>query len=573
MSSNRRKINLKNLFKKPTSTESSRQENNKATTRPGQTERNLVSKLQGLNLGSTESRPQQGYRRISRNALLVKNLERRRRKSEYFSNIIDLFLDRVVKKRGNREENLSTQDKLFIYQNIFNFFIEFGYDILTAKDVIDRENICLIPISIVLSEISLNNVNMSTAIESRGARGLVRTNDENPALINKYLHLKIKNNIREQNINMGILRNYLTNLIVPTERGRNYNRAYQRLLYKREENFVPGNILIESLIQEICYHVKPNFVPRIDKLVFYKKICKIKMKKIDGYEFSKFLSIRNSNNISPNTKLFLQNNFSIIVQLVFENLKDLQDRINFVHFDLHFNNIMICKNNFNVETGEFLFPDNLIKLIDYGTSSLVVPLINKDTMGIETKYIKMYEDSQKFYWLEKFKNPYINPNLMKITDAVKFFTSILYGNKNKFRQEENSRSYVVSPEIANLIISRLGINGTVDDFKTRINRLLPFYTSYLRRYHGIEPLQIHGGQRVNIYFYELIHNYTNYNYLLRNYVFFNIGTISNQRDFNNIVLNEQNFIQPSLNSSSVDPYGIRFTCDNIIRLFSLPNNE
>ncbi len=522
----------------------------------------------------TESFPY-GFRRISFNKLFGINLERRQIeivKSSPFSKIIYNFLDKVVKKKEGREENLSIYNKLFIYQNIFYFFIMFGEYIENAKNVLDREKIYLIPISNILSNKNLNNLNRSTNIESRGSTGLVKTNNKNPLFINKYIHLKIKNNNKEKNINMNILRNYMTNVLVPIEKGRDYDRRYKRFLYERIENYVPGNILIESLIQEICYNIKPNFIPKIDKLVYHKKICKLKMEKIDGFEFSKFLSIKNNNSISSKTKSFLQNNISFIFFKIFENLKDLQDRINFVHFDLHFNNIMISKNNFNSETEEFLFPDNLIKLIDYGTSSLVVPLINKDTQKIEMKYVKIYKDSNKFYWLEKIINPYINPYLMKITYYVKFFTYILYGNKNKFRQENNLRSYSVSPEIANLIIRRLGIDGTVDDFKTRINKLLPFYTNYLRRYHRIEPLQIHNGQRVNIYFYELIYNYINYNYILRNYAFFNIGTILNQKKFNNIVLNEQNFIQPPLNSTSIDPYGIRFTCDNIMRVFSLPDN-
>ncbi len=518
-------------------------------------------------------------KRVYKNILLKKI---NKNTKDYTKQIYD-YLDLILKKRDNKNIYLSEDEKNKIYENLYDFFIPPNKYFKNANEIIyDKEIKNLIPISKLLTSSDLNNLNIEYIknYETKGSRGIIKTNPLEKNKINKIMRLKIRFDEKNINKNMDLTRLYLGKIFAPFKTDKYYTRIYKRLLYNQDNNYVPGNIIVENLVHYVLYITNKNIIPKLDNLIFYKKVCKIKMEKARGLELSKILNIDNDFYEIKNKQSILKNqifieSFSKFMVYLQKELKELQDKINFVHGDLHIDNLIINLNSIHLMNRDIDLK-HLIKILDFEYSSFILPLINKKTNKKELKYIKNYEDNESFFWVNKYLNPVLNPYLLKITDNIKLITTILITNKYNYVLK-NVENYKVNPIIENLIISKLGIE---QNYKQRLEDCLEFFIKFLRK-KNMEPFNYINNKKIKKfkYYHQYLYVYLNYNYQFRNYIFFNKILIKpsvykifgdyekiTYEEFEKIIEeNHKNFIQPSF---AKEPLGYRFTCEYLIKIFS-----
>ncbi len=510
--------------------------------------------------------------KIKKSVKKIKNLNNKLNKIKYSVYIYDL-LDKCFKKINKESEKFNKKDKDFIYNNLFDFFI--GFNSLKKiyfknfMDVINLEIKYLIPISLILSTKYLNNLNTNyfKDYEARGQRTFIKTNPNEKNKIDKVYRLKIRDEEKNKNINMNLARFFMGKNIIPYKNSKSYNKIYKKILYTRDNSYSSANILIENIIQNICYKVNNNIVLKIEDIIFYKRVCKIKMEKVNGYELLRMIDTNNyTKDINfLKTKQLVQNNFSKILYILFRNLKTLQDEVNFIHGDFHFSNIMINKkaiknNNFESK--------NIIKILDFELSSVCIPMINKNTKKIELKYIKNYQDNNEYFWNNKYINPFVNPYWSKITDNLKLFITILFGDNADFDSSIELKKYKLNNKIEKLIVEKLGI---IEKYRERFDLFKKYLIDYLSKMK-MNPVILKNGKKHFQHHYLFMHIYFNLNHQMRNYVFFN--TIKNKKyndldlsyyEFEKLIeINDKNYIQPSFIN---DPLAYRFTSEYLIKVF------
>ncbi len=486
------------------------------------------------------------------------------------------FMDLCYRKKGNQKTELNENEKKSIQKNVENYFLDVNQYFKNRKSVTERGVQYLIPISRILSSKDLNNVNIQEFATnySRGFFGIVKVNPEESNKVNKYMHLKIRNSNHPSNMKKNINLKKIFGQMEIEEK--DYKKMHKTLL-TRNINYIPARIFIEYFIQNTCYQVLPDGIPQIYEILFYRKIVKIKMARVNGYEFADLLDMETSN--EKKTEEFMKwkqyaiQNFGKIIVSLSKNVEKLQKKLYFVHGDFHDKNILIQKDIFS-SNGKMNTKKG-IQILDFDLSSIVIPM--EENGEKKWKWVKNYNDRNSFFEYNKYLNPLVNPHLSKITDFIRLFTTILFGNSPVIQETKNG---FISPRtnlnsvILNEIIQKLGIeNG----FQERHDVCLKYFRSMLQK-NGMHTSGNENGKQIFFYYYHFLFMFVNFNYQLRNYILFNkILVNKNQyKDFGNEklgnelfleIMNEKsgNFIQPSFEE---DTLGERFTCQYLQKVFS-----
>ncbi len=198
---------------------------------------------------------------------------------KHFKDLMESFLEKCKRSIGGKYNSLDDNEKNKIENGLNKYFLDYGEYFKDYMEVVMKEVEYLIPVSLILSSEKINNMNIDylKKYEFRGTRSIVKTNNKNEDIINKVFRLKIRDDEKNKNNNMDLGRIFTGSKIIPLKTDKYYNKIYKKLLYERKDNYVPGNILIENLIQYICYKNNRKVVPEIKDIIFYKKVCKVKM--------------------------------------------------------------------------------------------------------------------------------------------------------------------------------------------------------------------------------------------------------------------------------------------------------
>jgi hypothetical protein len=517
-------------------------------------------------------------KKISLKKIYINHGKNYKKYINYTNEIYDFF--NIINKKEINKIKLDKNEKKDIYKNLFDFFIPPDKYFKDVNEIIyNKEVKNLIPISKILTSKYLNdyNINYFKNYEERGTIGIVKTNHVEKNKINKFMRLKLRFDKKDINKNMNLSRLFAGKNVIPNKTSKYYKKIYKKLLYEYDNNYVPGNILVENLVHYLTYKTNKNIIPKLEEILFYKKVCKIKMDKAEGYELSKLLNIdknfyefeKEEDKIKK--EVFIKN-FSLFIIYLEKELKELQDKINFVHGDFHIDNIVINLNSINLNNKKMDYK-NLIKILDFEVSSLIIPMINPKTNKNELKYLSNYPDNPSFFLFNRYKNPILNPYLVKITDNIKLISTILFTYKYNYVLEHLQR-YKVNPIIEKLLIEKIGIEK---NYKKRLEDCLELFIKHLEKIN-IKPFAIVNKIKIFKYYHEFFHIYINYNYQLRNYIFFNKiinkkgiyesinedKKISFEKFEKIIEEKDKNYIQPSFIN---DPYAYRFTCEYFIKVF------
>jgi len=489
---------------------------------------------------------------------------------------INSYMDICYRKKGNRKMELNENEKEMILRHLENYFLDVNQYFKNRKSVTERGIQYLIPISNILSSRDLNNVNIAEfqTNYSRGVFGIVKVNPEEDNKVNKFMHLKIRNSSKPSNIQKNIELKKIFGKMEIEEK--DYQKMHKTLL-TRNINYVPAKIFIENFIQSTCQHILPDAIPKIYELLFYQKIAKIKMARVDGYELEQILDNEpKKENQTEEFWKWKQNcvaHFGQIIVSLSRNLEKLQKKLFFVHGDFHDKNILIEKNIFS-QNGKINTKKG-IQMVDFGLSSMIIPFEKNGEK--EWKWVKNYNDRSSFFEMNKYSNPLLNPHLSKITDFIRLFATILFGNCSKI--EETNHGFILkreslNPILSNQIIQKLGIEH---GYHERHDICLRYFRTLLQNM-GMNTTIQEDGKPYFFYYYQFLFLYVNYNYQLRNYIFFNRILINKNeyKEFGNEKMTKEQFmeivdiknnyfIQPSFEE---DRLGKRFTCEYLQKVFS-----
>ncbi len=489
---------------------------------------------------------------------------------KHFKDLMESFLEKCKRSISGKYNSLDDNEKNKIENGLNKYFLDYGEYFKDYMEVVMKEVEYLIPVSLILSSEKMNNMNIDylKKYEFRGTRSIVRTNNKNEDIINKVFRLKIRDDEKNKNNNMDLARMFTGSKIIPLKTDKYYNKIYKKLLYERKDNYVPGNILIENLVQYICYKNNKKIVPEIKDIIFYKKVCKVKMEKVKGFELYKLLdenTIKNGDSKLSQMKSLFKMNFRGIMVYLFKELEVLQNKLKFIHGDLHNKNIIFDERS--VKDGKVDI-NKSIKILDYEHSSVVLK------MGDKLKFIKNYQDNDSFFEYNKYLNSGINPNIVKIRDTIKLFCSFLFVDSGR-DFNNNSNKYKLDKDIEEIIINSLDIK---EGYRERKEECQKYFIRYLES-KKIEPYSIFEGKKHFQYYYEFMYMFVNLNYKLRNYIFFGVielDSLQKMKDgknpnnftyniFYKIINNNDNLIQPDF---SKDKLSEKFICSSLISLLA-----
>lgn len=507
----------------------------------------------------------------------MSNVNHEIRKSEDQTGILFEFFIHKMKKMIHREFLPFTREEIMeIYENLLLFFNNVDSPQSTLKEGIKKRFRYLVPISQILSNQELNHMNLEpfkSKNVKRGAYGIVSMNKTKPNQVEKIRQLRVKNEVSSnENIqkSMNISHLFMGDIIPLDSSHPGYKKIYERFHYDRNNNYNPAQILISTIIQEYCHRYTPSFVPRINQIVFYRKLAKINMERIKGYElFDVTNSIPSTSVIDVkfiDFKRIVLHNFSKVLWGIFTNFSSLYDQIGFVHLDMHYHNIFIQndivnalsenKNNF-YNAGLLL---SCAKIIDFDFSFIVCSLVDEklnkgftkkiirnfitSSIHQELLYLKGRLDREKLeeliniYIIYYYIHPTFNPILTSLYTQLKLLFTILFG--------ETDDIYQVEPVVENLIVSKLNI---IEGYHERMDYIIGLYTSTRRK-----PLNSKELFHFKIRMVSSI-------YRLRNYVLFNVPLPRNKRNI--FLYNDENLIE-----RDYDEFSSRFRYENLIHVFS-----
>ncbi len=358
--------------------------------------------------------------------------------------------------------------------------------------------------------------------------------------------------------------------------------------YTRINNTIPTIIFIEYIIHSRLYFLNPNYVSQVRGITYTNNIAQIHYQLIDGYNPNELLSkslnrrtvdenrliefIYNGSQPKANRTLFKKwnrredsENFNLmeyldsnqqkfiippsfnfpqirtIYLMIFNILKIYQDGLNFVHSDFGFGNMMFDKSKIKISsTGEYIgFEEGFIKLVDFESSSIFIPF---DILKPSEKYlIKKVENNYSTIVRNFVEYSDINPIGIKIYDIVRFILNHLL--KNIFDKS------IVPTEFIYTLLQHFGKPYIPQiQYKDMIKR---FYQLFIT----LPPLS-------NESFKNLSFTISR-NYIVRNYIFFNIiptgyteeNVISYLKRYNNngdLYCKKENFILPPLSERPTD---------------------
>ncbi len=358
--------------------------------------------------------------------------------------------------------------------------------------------------------------------------------------------------------------------------------------YTRINNTIPTIIFIEYIIHSRLYFLNPNYVSQVRGITYTNNIAQIHYQLIDGYNPNELLSkslnrrtvdenrliefIYHGSQPKANRTLFKKwnrredsENFNLmeyldsnqqkfiippsfnfpqirtIYLMIFNILKIYQDGLNFVHSDFGFGNMMFDKSKIKISsTGEYIgFEEGFIKLVDFESSSIFIPF---DILKPSEKYlIKKVENNYSTIVRNFVEYSDINPIGIKIYDIVRFIINQLL--KNIFDKS------IVPTEFIYTLLQYLGKPYIPQiQYKDMIKR---FYQLFIT----LPPLS-------NESFKNLSFTISR-NYIVRNYIFFNIiptgyteeNVISYLKRYNNngdLYCKKENFILPPLSERPTD---------------------
>ncbi len=358
--------------------------------------------------------------------------------------------------------------------------------------------------------------------------------------------------------------------------------------YTRINNTIPTIIFIEYIIHSRLYFLNPNYVSQVRGITYTNNIAQIHYQLIDGYNPNELLSkslnrrtvdenrliefIYNGSQPKANRTLFKKwnrredsENFNLmeyldsnqqkfiippsfnfpqirtIYLMIFNILKIYQDGLNFVHSDFGFGNMMFDKSKIKISsTGEYIgFEEGFIKLVDFELSSIFIPF---DILKPTEKYlIKKVENNYTTIVRNFVEYADINPIGIKIYDIVRFILNHLL--KNIFDKS------IVPTEFIYTLLQHFGKPYIPQiQYKDMIKR---FYQLFIT----LPPLS-------NESFKNLSFTISR-NYIVRNYIFFNIiptgytadNVISYLKRYNNngdLYCKKENFILPPLSERPTD---------------------
>jgi hypothetical protein len=358
--------------------------------------------------------------------------------------------------------------------------------------------------------------------------------------------------------------------------------------YTRINNTIPTIILIEYIIHSRLYFLNPNYVSQVRGITYTNNIAQIHYQLIDGYNPKQLLYkslnrrtvdenrliefIYNGSQPIANRTLFKKWNrredsekFNLIEYLdsnqqkfiippsfnfpqirtiylmIFNILQIYQNGLNFVHSDFGFGNMMFDKSKIKISsTGEYIgFEEGFIKLVDFESSSIFIPF---DILKPTEKYlIKKVENNYSTIVRNFVEYTDINPIGIKIYDIVRFILIELL--KNIF-----DRNIGYTPtEFIYTLLQHFGKPYIQIQYKDMIKR---FYQLFITL-----PLSDESFKNICLTISR--------NYIVRNYVFFNIiptgytadNVISYLRRYNNngdLYCRKENFILPPLTERPTD---------------------
>ncbi len=358
--------------------------------------------------------------------------------------------------------------------------------------------------------------------------------------------------------------------------------------YTRINNTIPTIIFIEYIIHSRLYFLNPNYVSQVRGITYTNNIAQIHYQLIDGYNPNELLSkslnrrtvdenrliefIYNGSQPKANRTLFKKwnrredsENFNLIEYLdsnqqkfiippsfnfpqirtiylmIFNILKIYQDGLNFVHSDFGFGNMMFDKSKIKISsTGEYIgFEEGFIKLVDFELSSIFIPF---DILKPTEKYlIKKVENNYTTIVRNFVEYADINPIGIKIYDIVRFIINQLL--KNIFDKS------IVPTEFIYTLLQYLGKPYIPQiQYKDMIKR---FYQLFIT----LPPLSKETFKNLSFTISR--------NYIVRNYIFFNIiptgytadNVISYLKRYNNngdLYCKKENFILPPLSERPTD---------------------
>ncbi len=358
--------------------------------------------------------------------------------------------------------------------------------------------------------------------------------------------------------------------------------------YTRINNTIPTIIFIEYIIHSRLYFLNPNYVSQVRGITYTNNIAQIHYQLIDGYNPNELLSkslnrrtvdenrliefIYNGSQPKANRTLFKKwnrredsENFNLmeyldsnqqkfiippsfnfpqirtIYLMIFNILKIYQDGLNFVHSDFGFGNMMFDKSKIKISsTGEYIgFEEGFIKLVDFELSSIFIPF---DILKPTEKYlIKKVENNYTTIVRNFVEYADINPIGIKIYDIVRFILNHLL--KNIFDKS------IVPTEFIYTLLQHFGKPYIPQiQYKDMIKR---FYQLFIT----LPPLSKETFKNLSFTISR--------NYIVRNYIFFNIiptgytadNVISYLKRYNNngdLYCKKENFILPPLSERPTD---------------------
>ncbi len=467
-----------------------------------------------------------------------------------------------------------------------------------------------LPISYLLTDRRLKKytqTEINTIIERvgerKGAQGFVNIDPET-RIAQKYLNMRIN---RTPELGAG-------------EEESTFYKVKEdklKLSYSRINNTIPTIILIEYIIHTFLYRINPNYVSEILGISYTNNIAQIQYRLINGYNPSQLLSkpinrmnpdenkliqfifqgserlgdrplfnqwnrLKNSSSHfnfyqyldSNKSKFMIPESFHFpqirnIYRMIFQIMREYQHRLNFIHSDFGFGNMMFDKDKIQRSpSGEYIsFQEGFIKLVDFELSSIFIPF--DQTKPSEKYLIKKVENNYSTIVRNFVENANINPVGIKIYDLTRLILLGLVQNIYK-RELVN----IIPTEFIYTILQHFGRPYLQIQYKDLLKR---FHSLFLTVEHKKDALK-YLSQTISI------------NYIIRNYVFFGIipdGYTSENvlshliRYFTNgdLYFRRENFVLPSIEERPRDiipghptvTFSDLFTPEYLINSFS-PSN-